>query len=474
MANSNNWGEIYKSTWWGDKAWSANTLFIDSAPPGFGLNLLNASEDMNITRDWSQWLISVAANSTDEAAPNATDTAEKLTFTDAPQSRIQQQIALEANTTYTFSVYAKVRTGTQNFRLRNVTLGQAQQFTADTSWGLNPDDGRYSFSFTTGATAITHTLSIQNAAAAGTGEIFFWGAMLNEGATAGDYVKTEASVGGSAPAPAYSGFGDAFGGVTAYYSLRQFTEAETLNAIRVRRSSDDTEQDIGFDSNGDLDTTALLAFVGTGGTDNGFVTTFYDQSGNGNNATNSTDSEQPLIVSSGSLTQLNSKAAINGDGADDVLSLSTGLNLSSGYSIFQVVQIPSANTYGITISSTDVSNFSRTMMFGSFIKFSADGTNYDNYGGGGNKGAQNLWSSVVDGSGNLDTNRNGSAYGSTITSVTGTFELDIIGTNIGVNSFEFFQELIVFNSDQSSNLGTVTTGGGTGIEGNINTYFDIV
>jgi hypothetical protein len=36
MANSNNWGEIYKSTWWGDEEWSANSLFIDSAPAGFG------------------------------------------------------------------------------------------------------------------------------------------------------------------------------------------------------------------------------------------------------------------------------------------------------------------------------------------------------------------------------------------------------------------------------------------------------
>ena len=74
-------------------------------------------------------------------------------------------------------------------------------------------------------------------------------------------MKTEASVSGSAPTPAYSGFGDSFGGVTAYYSLRQFTEAETLNAIRVRRSSDDTEQDIGFDGEGNLDTTALTTFV---------------------------------------------------------------------------------------------------------------------------------------------------------------------------------------------------------------------
>ena len=37
-----------------------------------------------------------------------------------------------------------------------------------------------------------------------------------------------------------------------------------------------------------------------------------------------------------------------------------------------------------------------------------------------------------------------------------------------------FQELIFFDSDQSANLGTITTGGGTLIQGNINTYFDIV
>ena len=46
-------------------------------------------------------------------------------------------------------------------------------------------------------------------------------------------------------------FGDNFAGVTAYYSLRRFTIGEDNNAIRVRRS-DDTEQDIGFDANGDL------------------------------------------------------------------------------------------------------------------------------------------------------------------------------------------------------------------------------
>ena len=256
---------------------------------------------------------------------------------------------------------------------------------------------------------------------------------------------------------------------TAAYSLRKVRSAYTGSAIEVRRSSDGDTLDIGFDSNGDLDTAALLAFVGTGGTDNGFVTTCYDQTQNDplnqNNATQSDPAKMPLIVDGGTVTQLNSRAAINGDGVDDMLSLGTGLDLSSGYSIFQVVQVPSANTYGITISSSDVSNFSRTMMFDGLYRLSADGTNYDNYGSSGNRGAQYLWSSVVDGSGNLDTNRNGSAYGSQITGVTGTFELDIIGTNIGVNSFEFFQELIVFNSEQSSNR--------QDIEKNIADYYEI-
>ena len=615
MANSNNWGEIYKSTWWGDKAWSANTLFIDSAPPGFGLNLLKASEDMNITRDWSQFLISVAANSTDEAAPDGTDTAEKLTFTDAPQSRIQQQIALEANTTYTFSVYAKVRTGTKAFRLRNVTLGQAQQFTADTSWGLNPDDGRYSFSFTTGATAITHTLSIQNASSAGTGEVFFWGAMLNEGATAGDYVKTDASVGGSAPAPAYSGFGDAFGGVTAYYSLRQFTEAETLNAIRVRRSSDDTEQDIGFDANGDLDSTALLAFVneeytiadedfssstgwtlGTGVsiadgvmsflnatssdtayknfgvpdaagikirvsftisnysgsgaiqfkkygigvsfvetgdgagtlrsgngtyteeltfssvntnsnwglevsgsftgdiddfevvqiTADGHVTTWYDQTGNGNDATNSTESEQPLVVSAGTLVEENGKAAIDFDGVDDLLDIGQSIDLYSLASEWSIFMDSKIQDYTLQTFQNSIINDSSVGSPDQPMRILYRDTADIYFTNNAATTTLSLASATqrsligfIKRSSDVVISINGSSTSGTkgSTDFTSGLENTVIGNSPNGTSRPAklkTAELIIFDSEQSANLGTVTTGGGTGIEGNINTYFDIV
>jgi hypothetical protein len=59
---------------------------------------------------------------------------------------------------------------------------------------------------------------------------------------------------------------------------------------------------------GDLDTTALTTFCS--GT-NGFVTTWYDQSGSGYNAFQTIATNQPQIVSSGSVFLENGKSAVN-------------------------------------------------------------------------------------------------------------------------------------------------------------------
>lgn len=85
----------------------------------------------------------------------------------------------------------------------------------------------------------------------------------------------------------------------AGYSMRQLNNSAT-HAIRVRRSSDNAELDIGFDD-GDLDTSSLLAFVGSG---NGFVTAWYDQSGNGRHLTQSTATRQPSLVVNGVIRTL--------------------------------------------------------------------------------------------------------------------------------------------------------------------------
>lgn len=88
---------------------------------------------------------------------------------------------------------------------------------------------------------------------------------------------------------------NSYSGATVAYSLRKLNKTYAGSAIRVRRSSDNAETNIGF-SNNQLDTTALLAFCGAG---NGFVTIWYDQSGNTNDANQTTTANQPRIVSSG-------------------------------------------------------------------------------------------------------------------------------------------------------------------------------
>jgi hypothetical protein len=87
---------------------------------------------------------------------------------------------------------------------------------------------------------------------------------------------------------------DLFPNASVAYSLRKLRTAYSGSAIRVRRSSDNAEQNIGFIGN-NLDTASLLTFCGAG---NGFVTTWYDQSTNGNNATQATAGRQAQIVSS--------------------------------------------------------------------------------------------------------------------------------------------------------------------------------
>lgn len=113
---------------------------------------------------------------------------------------------------------------------------------------------------------------------------------------------------------------DLFPNASVAYSLRLLRAAYTGSAVRVRRSSDNTEQDIGFVSNGGLDTTALTTFCGAG---NGFVTTWYDQSGNGRNMTQATATAQPQIVSSGSVLLDNGKPAIVGDRLNRTMSTSS-------------------------------------------------------------------------------------------------------------------------------------------------------
>lgn len=99
--------------------------------------------------------------------------------------------------------------------------------------------------------------------------------------------------------------------ITAAYSLRKLRTAYTGDAIRIRRFSDNTEQDIGFDANGDLDTAAITSFVGS---NSAAVVTWYEQSGQASNwnLTQTNTARQPRITdASGNVFILNGKPAID-------------------------------------------------------------------------------------------------------------------------------------------------------------------
>jgi len=212
---------------------------------------------------------------------------------------------------------------------------------------------------------------------------------------------------------------DLYPNAAAAYSLRLLRTAYTGSAIRVRRSSDNTEQDIGFSGSGELDTSSLTSFCGSG---NGFVTTWYDQSGNARNATQTTATNQPQIVSSGSVINVNSKPSL------------------------QQILMPRAD------SST---NYFACYNFPSGNRNMTVGTN------------QYLLELYVDNI-NAQFYQNASTLGSTISVISGTNSDNIfLGASVnGVAPMSIsHQELIVYASEQSSNR--------TGINTNINTYYGI-
>jgi len=94
------------------------------------------------------------------------------------------------------------------------------------------------------------------------------------------------------------------------YGLRRLSRFWTGAAIRVMRTSDDAELDIGFIGE-DLDVVTLLAFVGLA---NGEIVIWYDQSGNGRHAV-STAGRRPRIVNAGVLDIANGKPAIRFNGS---------------------------------------------------------------------------------------------------------------------------------------------------------------
>ncbi|MCK0209008.1 hypothetical protein MWN33_13305 [Starkeya koreensis] len=123
---------------------------------------------------------------------------------------------------------------------------------------------------------------------------------------------------------------DAFAGrIEAAFGVKRLASTYAGPCLRVRRASDNGQLDIGF-AGESLDAAALLAFVGGA---SAYVVAWYDQTGNGRHAVQTSAAAQPRLVEAG-VPELgaNGGAALAFDGGDDYLEIggSTGLARNAG------------------------------------------------------------------------------------------------------------------------------------------------
>jgi hypothetical protein len=119
------------------------------------------------------------------------------------------------------------------------------------------------------------------------------------------------------------------------YSLRKLDNTYNANIVEVRRSSDDTTQNIGFVGD-NLDISSLMSFVGTSPTDYGYIKTWYSQDVNNRDATQTNNNNQPMIVSGGTLITENGEPTIRFDGSTSFFTFNATSLANTKYSTFQV------------------------------------------------------------------------------------------------------------------------------------------
>jgi len=268
---------------------------------------------------------------------------------------------------------------------------------------------------------------------------------------------------------------DYYTGSAAAYSLRSLSTS-TTNVVKVRRSGDDAELD--FTASEVSDGTLAAWVVAGGGTEDGFVTTWYDQSGNVNNATQATAANQPKIVSSGTLVTENGKAALDFDGTNDYISVSGSLysadinlfsvfkitttisnyqrilHLADGVNTYQVTRSPQPDNYVLLTKNTEYNTSTFSVDWGIHTGQLLVSTRSNN-----STNSDNVY---VDSVAQVDGGNNITIGGGNNSPSTFGVRNDLLATSYFDGTL---QEIIIYHSDQSANR--------TGIEDNINAHYNI-
>jgi hypothetical protein len=269
-----------------------------------------------------------------------------------------------------------------------------------------------------------------------------------------------------------AGLLETYTGSSAAYSLRKLRTEYYGAAIRVRRSSDNTEQDIAFKTNGTLDTVGLTGFVGSG---DGFVTTWYDQSGNGKHAYQISASNQPRIVLGGVIDLINNKPSLKFTNGQMLVTtqnvLSTGNQPYSIYGVSYNNATADSTLFFLGADNLNVSNQYLSLQ----VNTNGGMTNFRHFWGTGfgwspglnTNNIQQYYYIGYDGSTKYSSTNNTNLTNTQVVSMNLQSPILKIGQLPQVSEYYkgYHQELILFNSNSSS-----TT---TGIKSNINSYYTI-
>lgn len=266
---------------------------------------------------------------------------------------------------------------------------------------------------------------------------------------------------------------DTYTGAAVAYSLRKLDKDYAGSAIRVRRKSDNTEQNIGFVSDGHLDTASLKTFAGTGATDTAWVVSWYDQSGNLDTASRSVATGQPRILTSGVINRENGRPTMVFDGGDAFQAASATID---AYIIAIVVCKYSGSGNRFFIEHHIQSNTNDGFYFNG-----DNGNSWWTRRNAGNHGAPGIdnWS----GSNQIIANRvynatdqkyylnnteqtNGTIIGSLRSNSAVTTTFNIMARNLtSLNFSGNTQEVIVWNKDSSTDRSGIVT--------NINNFYQV-
>ena len=257
--------------------------------------------------------------------------------------------------------------------------------------------------------------------------------------------------GGSAETPLL----DTYSGATAAFSVRKLSSNYSGFCLKVRNKTTQTTTDIGFDSNGLIDTTALATAANeSGDTKQLAVIEWYDQSGNGNNATQTTASSQPVIYKGTGLQEMNGKPVVVETNTNSHLAIEGITSLTTNSWIFAATKTNDNDLFIGNSGSLPYFGFATSGSSGNSLNPTNAGTYYKN-------GGSALTSITRDDIFNTYNSQSLLTFNATNCVITNNLEL---GWSANYSMWDL-QEVIIYDSDQSSNR--------SGIESNINEYYSI-